>query len=599
MSAALGWALAVVGGVLVAWLAYPTRTAGRLRPLLIALRVASVGLILALVLDLAVGASRPAPALVALDVSASWGRSADAAAWQSAIDSAKAATDGAGELTLFGDSSRNEMIPSEPGDAASRVSPVLTRAGASGRRVVIVTDGAIDDAEALQGAVAGSRVITIPTRVAPDRALVELSAPPEARAGDTVTLQVRIVAAGNVATPATIRWALDAAPLGEATVPSMSANAEMVIDVSAVIPPGDSIAVLRAALGAGGDGQPRNDSIAIPFRRGARQRVVIVSTAPDADVRDVAATLRANVTFPTDVFYRIAPNRWLRDGSFAPVAESVVRTAVRGATLAVLHGDTLAMGAPSSLGTRALLLLSPPAGDAQEMLVRAAPASPLQGALAGIVVESLPPLLVSTPARGGVPALAASKGLASGAGTPIVSATDGAVRRVLITGAGYSRWRARGGVSELAFQALLGASTDWLLGARGQQASPALVGAVQRAGAPLRWRRGARAVSIVTLTRDGDQAARRDSLVFPDVGGAVTPPLPAGTWRGTVDGAAIVVPVSVSREWLPRTDLVRSAELNGAAVSMRRAARSISWLYLMAVLLLATEWLLRRRAGLR
>jgi hypothetical protein len=50
---------------------------------------------------------------------------------------------------------------------------------------------------------------------------------------------------------------------------------------------------------------------------------------------------------------------------------------------------------------------------------------------------------------------------------------------------------------------------------------------------------------------------------------------------------------------LPLAGTVRSGLLNGEAVAVRRGARSLGWLYLATVLLLAAEWLLRRRAGLR
>jgi hypothetical protein len=397
----------------------------------------------------------------------------------------------------------------------------------------------------------------------------------------------------------TLRWLLDVAVLAEDTVPPLPAGGEAIIESRIVVPAGDSIAVLRAALRRGGDAQPRNDTVAIAFRRGARQRVVVVSTAPDADVRDVTMALRANVALPTDAFYQIAPNRWLRDGDLNPVEVSVVRAAVRGASLAVLHGDTAAMGAPSSLGTKALLLLSPPTSDAPELLVRAAPSSPLQAALGGMVIESLPPLLAVTPARGGVVALTAAPGMATTGATPVVSVTEGSVRRVLITAAGYGRWRARGGVSEVAFQALIGGATDWLLGARGVAVAPLPITPLQRAGLPVRWRRGAKPQSAVILTRDGDRAMRRDTLGFGDGGEADMAPLEAGIWRGTVDGVPIVVPISPSREWLPGVTTLRSGLLNGEALPVRRGARSLGWLYLATVLLLAAEWLLRRRAGLR
>ena len=596
MSALLGWGIAIGAGALVAWIAYPAGALARLRPVLIALRVAAVVAMFALLLDLAIGSARPPAPLIVLDASASWLRTGDTTTWRAAVDSARAA--GASVL-LFGDSVRSATIPAAPGDLASFIGPVLERAAAAGQRVLVVTDGRLDDGDALQQAVAGSRLIVLPGKPVLDRALLDLSVPNEGRAGDTITLSARIVADGATSAPTALRWLLDGTVLAEAEVPALAAGGEAVVESRVVVPPGDSIAVLRAALPAGADAQSRNDTLAVAFRRGARQRVVIVSTAPDADVRDIATALRANVALPTDVFYRIAPGRWLRDGGLQPVDESVVRAAVRGASLAVLHGDTTAMGAPASLGTRALLLLAPPVGDAPELLVRAAPSSPLQAALAGIVTESLPPLLAVAPARGALTALSAAPGMAATGAIPIVSVSDGAVRRVLITAAGYSRWRVRGGVSEIAFQSLIGGATDWLLGARGLLAAPSPVSTLQRAGMPVRWRRGAKPQSVVLLTRDGDRAVRRDTLSFADASEASMAPLDAGVWRGTVDGMALVLPVNAAREWLPGISTLRSGLLNGEAVSVRRGARSLGWLYLATVLLLAAEWLLRRRAGLR
>ena len=598
MNPALGWGLALGAGLFVSWVAYPSGAASQLRAVLAALRVLAVMAAVALVLDLPIGVARAPAPMVALDVSASWARSGDQAAWRAALDSVRAAG-GGGPAVLFGDSARSATIPTQPADLATSVSPAMQRAAASGQRVVVVTDGGIDDAEALQQAVAGSRVIVLPVRSAADRAVADISAANEGRVGDTLSVQARIVADAATPTAVTLRWLLDSAVLAEASVPPLPAGGDAIVESRIVIPAGDSIAVLRAALPSGGDVQSRNDTLAVAFRRGARQRIVIVSTAPDADVRDVAMALRSNVALPTDTYFRIAPGRWIRDNTFAPTDESVVRAAVRGATLAVLHGDTTAMGAPSALGTRALLLLAPPDGDAPELIVRPAPASPLQAALAGIVVESLPPLLAAVPARGGIVALSAAPPAATTGAVPIVAAIDGDVRRVIVTAAGYNRWRARGGVSEAAFQALIGAATDWLLGARGRAAVATLATAIVREGTAVRWRAGAKPTALVVLTRDGDRSARRDSIVFASGRDGEMPPLRAGVWRGTVDGVPVVIPVSASREFIPFPITLRSGALNGAATPIRRGARTAGWLYLATVLLLAAEWLLRRRAGLR
>lgn len=599
MNPFLGWGLALASGFLVAWIAYPRSARQKLRPVLALLRLISVALVLALVLDLPLGAARPVSPLVALDASASWRRTGDSAFWRAAVDSARNGATTGGSIVLFGDSIRSATMPALPADAASIVTPVLQRAASEGRPIVVVTDGALDDPEALQQAAAGSRLVVIPVSTASDRALMDLSAPTEGRIGDTVTLQARIAADGAMPRATSLRWTLGATPLGDTEVPPLAAGGEAVVETRVVIPAGDSVTLLRASLAGGGDDFPQNDSIALVFRRDARQRVVLVSTSPDADIRDIATALRANIAMPTDAYYRIAPGRWLREGGLNSVDESTVRAAVRGASLAVLHGDTTVFGRPASLGTRALLLLSPPADGASELLVRTPPSSPLQAGLAGIVVESLPPLLVAAPARGGITALSAAPGTPTTSSTPIVVAVEGDVRRVVISAAGYSRWRARGGVSEVAFQSLVGAASDWLLGARGRAVAPTPATFLVRAGSEVRWQRGAKPRSIVSLTRDGDRQTRRDSVDFGSSAVATTPPLSAGIWRGTADGSPVVIPVSASKELLPRSATLRSGLLNGTAVAVRRGARSVGWLYLAGVLLLAAEWLLRRRAGLR
>lgn len=599
MNPVLGWGLALGAGVFVAWVAYPSGVNSKMRPMLIALRAVAVTLAVALMLDLPIGVARPPAPLVALDASASWLRSGDTSAWRAALDTVRQ-VNVSGTVMLFGDSSRSATIIAQPVDLATTVAPALLHAAASGQRVVLITDGAIDDVDALQQAVAGSRIVVLPVRAGNDRAVADISAPNEGRVGDTLTVQARIVADAAMPTPVTLRWLIDASVIAEATVPPLGAGGEAMVESRIVIPPGDSIAVLRAALPSGADVQTQNDTASVAFRRGARQRIVIVSTAPDADIRDVAMALRSNISLPTDAYFRIAPGRWIRDNTLLPVDESVVRAAVRGATLGVLHGDTSVMGQPASLGTRALLLLTPPDGDAPELIVRAAPASPLQAALSGIVVESLPPLLATMPARGGIVALSAAPAAATTAAVPIVAAIDGDVRRVIITAAGYNRWRARGGVSEAAFQAFVGAASDWLLGARGRASVASLATGIVRAGAPVRWRRGGQSRSLVVLTREGDRAVRRDSVAFDrGVSDGLMRPLDAGIWRGTVDGAKIVIPVSASREFLPLLITLRSGSLNGVPVPIRRGARTLGWLYLATVLLLAAEWLLRRRAGLR
>jgi hypothetical protein len=600
MNDAVRWAVGLAVACGVAWIAYPAGT-GRLRAALLALRTAAALCVMALLLDVALGAAAPPAPLVALDVSASWRRSGDSAAFRVALDSARAA--GRGAVWLTGDALRESGAVIVPDDEASRVTPAIERAVQEGRGLVLVTDGALDDADGLQRAPAGSRVIVVPTRVAPDRALTDLSAPLEARVGDTVSISVTVAASGTAGGAASVQFLLDASVLGTVDVPPLTDGGDATVDLRVTVPAGDSLGVLSAVLQSSGDVQPRNDTLRVAFRRGAAQRIVIVSSAPDADIRDVAGVLRSASAVRTETFYRVAPQRWVRDGSLTPVEESQVRTAARGATLVVLHGDTAALGAPVSLAAKSLLLLAPPPPDADgtELLVRTPPASPLQLAQANLTVDSLPPLFARTPARGEIAGLtAAAPGSMTGAMPVLALSENRGGRRIVVTAAGFNRWRSRGGVSALALQAVFGAAADWLLDTGMRAAGPVLLGRVWRAGEPLRWARGSDTSVALRLERVGRTGALLvDTLSFGTAQEVTRAPLTAGIWRGTVAGQPVLLPVNASREWLPQPRTVSTRTLGGEALPVRRGARQVRWFYLAAVLLFAAEWLLRRRAGLR
>src|SRR5215208_6395900 len=117
------WLVALVGGVFLALLSYRWRGASAGKTLLVAvLRALALTLLIALLLDAVAGLPRPVPPIVALDVSQSWLRGGDSAAWNDARRQARAAaTD---SLVLLGDSVRVGALPPQPGDAASRLRPL-------------------------------------------------------------------------------------------------------------------------------------------------------------------------------------------------------------------------------------------------------------------------------------------------------------------------------------------------------------------------------------------------------------------------------------------------------------------------------------------
>src|SRR5688500_6201341 len=139
------WVVAAVAALALALVLYGWREPGGLarRAPLIALRAVALALVIALLLDAPAGAARPVAPFVALDVSASWRRGDDTAAWRAAGRQARAAPHDS--LYLFGDSARVGDVPEQPSDRSSRARPAIERALAAGRPLTIVTDGELDD----------------------------------------------------------------------------------------------------------------------------------------------------------------------------------------------------------------------------------------------------------------------------------------------------------------------------------------------------------------------------------------------------------------------------------------------------------------------
>src|SRR5688572_2761491 len=125
------WIAALIAGAAAVVLVYGLKPGPGITLVPAALRLTAVTGIVALILNAALGAARPAPALVALDASSSWLRDGDSSRFSAALDRARGEADGA--LLLFGDSVRVAVDGAAPRDNASRVRPAVERAMAEGR----------------------------------------------------------------------------------------------------------------------------------------------------------------------------------------------------------------------------------------------------------------------------------------------------------------------------------------------------------------------------------------------------------------------------------------------------------------------------------
>lgn len=602
------WFLAVIAGVLAAWIQYGRAS---LTPRLLGaalLRFVSAAVIVALLLGAPAGRAASPQVDVALDASESWLRASDSSAWHAALDSAQRI--GGSRVQRFGDTLRIDATRAAPTDHASRLRDVVDAAAGSGRPVVVITDGEVEEGELLAGLPRGSRALVIPRREGADVALSSIAAPRALLAGDTVQVQVTL-AVGSIALPGgTLELRLDDVRLDTVHVPALAPYAERTVAMRGVVAAGgpargDRSAVLRAIVRALGDREPRNDTIAVAVDVTRAPAAVFVSTAPDYDAREAVAALRGVTSLPTRAFYRVAPGMWRVDGTLASVEEKIVREAVRDAPVVVLHGDTAMFGAPRAASRGALLLFAPPAADDGEWFASAAPVSPLAAALAGIPFDSLPPLSVapSLP-RGEWEALVTRRGGSVDERRVALVGWE-TPRRVVVLGAsGFWRWRFRGGIRADAFAALFGTVYDWLAAGRSDQRAVLPDGGVVRAGTAVRWRRGAATdstVGVLLVRRGAPMRAVPMTLRFAHGASLTeTPSLPSGIYDVRVQGGVSVLVVNPSRELVPRRSTITSGAVGGEpALGDAPRLRERGWAYALVILLLCAEWLLRRRVGLR
>ena len=598
------WLLAALAGLAAAGLQYGAHV---LRPPvapLALLRGLAVAIVVAMLLGAPGGRSKPLAPEIALDASESWTRGgAVCDRWRAALDSAAHA--GGGTRLRFGDSTRADDSRGAPTDGASRLRGVADRASGSGRPVVVITDGELDDAEVLASLPRGSRAIVLPCRSGPDLAIAALETPRTLLAGDTTTVRLTLAAGAAGAPAGRLEVRLDDQLLATQPVPALGAYAEQAVALQGIGQGADRATVLRAVFTGAGDAEPRNDTLSIGVDVSRAAAAVFVSTTPDFDAREAVAALRGVTSLPTRAYYRVAPGAWRADGSLARVTEADVRAAVRDAPIVILHGDTTLFGPPRSATRGALLLFAPPTEDEGEWLAAAAPASPLAPALSALPFDSLPPLSVA-PAmpRGEWQGLIVREPGAGGERRVALVGWE-SPRRIAVLGAsGFWRWRFRGGQRADAYGAFFGTLFDWLAAGRSDRRSVVPDAGVFRAGQPLRWRRGSPSDSVVSLTliRRG-APARTDSITlrFPENATVVeSPAVPAGVYDVRVANGSSVIVVNPSTELLPRRPTVQSGGVGGRpSLADAPLARELGWLYVVVVLALCAEWLLRRRVGLR
>ncbi|MBI1723377.1 MAG: VWA domain-containing protein [Gemmatimonadetes bacterium] len=473
------------------------------------------------------------------------------ARWRAALDTARAIAGRSGRIVLFGEEPRIFMEGATPSAAESSLLPALREAASRGGRLVIVTDGVLDDATAIPlDLLRRARIVVLPRPAGPDAGIAGFDLPVALRAGDSATATVDVVAAatrpGDSVTIELLEQGRVVASARVGVGGGGSYRRDLSFVPAAPAPERELRRYEARVSGIVGDREPRDDrrtSLAAVTRAGA---IVLLSDSPDWDSRWLASTLTGTSGVPVQVFVRVANGGWRDARTLRPVGDAAVQGAAQRATLVVAHGSEAGVDAVARLARRALWRWptqrrdrSGAPGDWYVMAPEFA--SPVGAAFAGVPAESLPPLEGVDEVRSDS---VAWTGLTAqldrrGRSRPVVQgALTGRRHVVTLSATGLWRWASRGGVAGEAYRALVASLTDWLLEERGGEHA--------------------------TLV------AARDSLAR---------------------GAA---------EFLPRAPVLTS-QPGLAAVAARDPVplRHVTWAYWAALVALVAEWIARRRVGLR
>lgn len=595
------WIAALVAGAAAVALVYGLRPGGGLTLMSAGLRLIAITGLVALILNAALGAARPAPAIVALDVSASWLRNGDSTRFREALQRAR--DEASDELLLFGDSLRVAAASVTASDDASRVRPAVERAMAEGRPLRVFTDGELEDAEALAPLVGGSGIVVLRSDDAADIAVAELRVVRATVGGDTLDVDVALTGSQRGGPPSRLTMTLGGQTVATLPVDSVGPFGERIVRARVPVPNVTGAIVVGAAVSAPGDRTPANDSLAVAVDVMPGAGAVVISTAPDYDVRELATVLRGTVLLPTRGFYRVAPGQWREEGSLGETTEQEVQRAAREAPLLVLHGDTAIFGDPRTFARGSLLLVAPPTSSGEEWYASGAPTSPMATALSGSPWDSLPPLevaAVTTPGNFEILETRRSRRLEK---RVAAIGWERPKRTVLVPAAGFWRWRFRGGAPAAAHSAFWGSVIDWLAAERADNRAASPADGAVREGQPIRWRRGLPTDTIVSVGLVRRGTAQQDSLTVRFTAGSLfaeTPPRLAGVYDLTTKGGTSVLVVNPSAEVLPRRPSVVAGDIGtGEALTDAPRLRGIGWIFAIVILSLCMEWIIRRRLGLR
>ena len=554
------------------------------------------------------------PPLVLLDASLSM--AGYGGRWRDALDTARALAQGGVIWRFGGRVAAFDTLP--PTEGASRLAPALDAAAARGGPVTVVSDGAIADlADLPPDLVRRARLVVLPRAPFFDAFVASVDGPRRVSAGDTIRLRITYGTAGKRERGNGKGTVVLAASVTGRRIASRVVNlpdsgivsTDLTFPVSRFPFPGWVAVEVR--LEGVGDEEPRDDARRFVLEVSPQPSVVLLASPPDWDTRFLARMVEDVARVPVRTFIEAEPGgtRWRDATTLESRAAGDVARAVAGAALVIEAGDpaTFKRFSPKRAvllwpGTRRLdgdWYVQPPTTGL----------SPLAGALAGVVWDSLPPAtsVAELPPDSSTTVALVARLARRGSPRPVVTLSQNAgARRATIAAGGLYRWAFRGGASGDAYRALVAGLVDWLL-AEGAGSGERFLPVAYEVpnGLPSLWKwagSGEPRNVVVSLTADGGQ--RVDTLRF-DAGGRAELRLPPEVYRyAAADGGGggtergVVAVETYSDEWRPAASLLASQVGSPTGRLTGVGLRDRWWLFIVAIAAFAAEWAWRRREGL-
>jgi len=568
-------------------------------------------------------------------------------AWEAARERASELVSDGARLVTFGERVRplapdslRDIVPDEP---ATRLAAALERAAEAGaRRVVVLSDLRVRDPSASAAVLRRTRADVVMERMG-DRVrnvgIPQVVAPRALQSGQNLPLEVVVQGEGGDASDSVTVEVREEGLLVASERQALPPDGRQV-RVNFTLPPPTREGELRYVVTAilAGDRFPEDDERVLWLSVGPEIRgAVLLSLRPTWEPRFVLPVLQQVTGLQARGYLRLGDGRYLvaagGTSDRAVVTEAEVRRAMSQAELLVLHG--VGGGAPDWIveqartASRLLVFAHDPAGAALAGVevgnplrgewypTAELPPSPLAADLSGAELTGLPPLggvlpVLRDDAPGPLTLQRDGQGRAERALT--LTQANGR-RRAVVLASGFWRWGFREGSPREAYRRLWAAVSGWLLAneavASGVGVRP-LAPVVPREQ-PVDWfAPGFAGDSIRLRIRTGDAAVVDTVLVVPPEESFRTNRLPPGRYAFTADrgegtdseGEGEFDVEHFTDELLLPPAVLDSASGAGAeglrqAAPVGRPLRTHPLPYVLLLVLLCSEWIGRRRLGLR